>query len=85
MLSQSLTCFVAQDHLIEIIKVVVVIAGRAQNLKGQISDDGWRSVVQEEELPLQAVSRGKLTLTRVHDGHLPDQLRRLQSTSAHEY
>lgn len=75
----------AQDDLIDVVKVVVVIARRAQHLKGQVADDGWRPVVQEEELPLQAVSRRELALTRVHNRHLADQLGRLQSPSPHEY
>lgn len=65
--------------------MVVVIARRAQHLERQVSDYRGRPVVQEEELPLQTVPRCEFTLTRVHDGHLPDQLRRLQPASAHEY
>lgn len=52
----SLTCFVAKDHLIEIVKVIIIIARGAQNLKWQVANNGRCAVVQEQELPLQAVS-----------------------------
>lgn len=74
----------ARDDFIEIIKVIIIVARSAQHLEWQVSDN-WRStMVQEQKLPFQTMPRGELALTRVHDRHFPDQLRRLQTTGAHK-
>ena len=42
-------------------------------------------MVDQEELPLEAVSGDELRLAAVHHGQLPDQLRRDQPPSRHEH
>lgn len=57
----------ANDDFVEIVDVIVVVAGCAQNFEGQIADYRRRSMIQEQKFPLQAVPRGELGFSAVHN------------------
>lgn len=78
-------CFMTSHHLFQIVKMIIVIPGSSQHFKREVADDGWRTVVEEQELPLEAVPGGELTFRVVHDGHFADQLGRLQTPGADEH
>ena len=80
-LSESL---VTGCHLIQVLIVIIVIAGGPEQLKGEVANERRGSVVDKEELPLEAVTRRELCLTRMNDWKLPDQLRRHQPPRRHE-
>lgn len=80
----ELTRFVAADDPVQIIDVVVVVPGGAEDLEREVADDRRRPVVEEQELPLERVARRELALGAVHYRHLSDELRRLQPPRPHE-
>ena len=80
-LSESL---VTGSHLVEVLIVIVVIARGPKELESEVTNERRGSVVHKEELPLEAVTRCKLGLTRMDDWKLSDQLRRHQPPRRHE-
>ena len=80
-LSESL---VTGGDLVQVLIVIIVIARRSQQLKGEVTNERRGAVVDKEELPLEAVTRCELGLTRMDDWKLSDQLRRHQPPRRHE-
>lgn len=74
----------AGHYAVQVVEVVVIVAGGAQHLEGHVADDGRGSVVEEEELPFHAVLGGELVAGGVDDAHLAYQLRRLDAPRAHK-
>lgn len=82
---QSLHTFLVAGHnAVQVVKVIIVIAGGAEDFEGHVTDDGRSSMVEEQELPLHAVLRGELIARRINDAHLATQLRRLDASRAHK-
>ena len=71
-------------NLVQVLVVIIVIARGAQELEGEVANERRGPVVHKEELPLEAVTRGELGLTRMDHWKLPDQLRRHQPPRRHE-
>lgn len=74
----------ARHNTVQIIKVVIIIAGRPQNLEGHIANDRRSTVIQKQKLPLHAVFRSELITCGINNAHFPDQLGILYASSAHE-
>ena len=62
---------VASGDLLQVVHVVIVVTRGAQQLKGQVTNDGRCSVVHKEELPLEAVLGGELGIRLVNHRELP--------------
>lgn len=70
-------CFMTSHHLFQIVKMIIVIPGSSQHFKREVTDDGWRTVIEKQELPLETVAGRKLTLRVIHDRHFTYELGRL--------
>ena len=56
--------------------MIVLVAWGSQDLKRQVSNDGWGPLVQEKEFPLQGEPGHELSLLGRHDGKLSHKLKR---------
>lgn len=55
-----------RDNLFQIIKVVVIISWGAEYFKRQVSNDWGGAVIEEQKLPLKAMSRSEFAAVWVH-------------------
>ena len=69
LLHESLVAF---GDLVQVVDVIVIVAGSSQEFERKIPDDGGRPVIQKEELPFQAVPRRELALCGIYQGSFSD-------------
>lgn len=74
----------AWNDTIQIIEMIIIVAGCAQHFKRQIAND-WRGpMIQKYTFPLKTMSGGEFTLFGIHHSHFAHQLWRLGSTDSHK-
>lgn len=72
------------SHLLQIVEVIVIIAGGAQHLDRQVSNDGRGSVIEVQKFPLQTVTGCELTLLCAIDGEVANKFGILDASGANE-